>query len=129
MEDIFGYILKLKSRLDVCLSGLLVKIFIVLLFEASNDLSQKLLYHHLYTILTVEEERVIIDKATEIPFIGEYDNFYKDGTFVCRRCNSSLFSSKRKFGFRCRCPSFDESFPNAIKRVLRPDRIRTELQC
>ena len=67
MEDIFGYILKLKSRLDVCLSGLLVKIFIVLFFEASNDLSQKLLYHHLYTKLTVEEERVIIDKATEIP--------------------------------------------------------------
>ena len=35
-----------------------------------------------YNKLNSEEERVIVDKATEPPFIGEYDNFYKDGTYV-----------------------------------------------
>lgn len=35
-----------------------------------------------YNKLNPEEERVIIDKATEPPFTGEYDNFYEDGTFI-----------------------------------------------
>lgn len=79
--------------------------------------------------LTPEQERVIVDKATEAPFTGEYDNFYEDGTFICRRCNAPLFSSKSKFNAGCGWPSFDESFPNAIERVPDPDGIRTEIQC
>ncbi len=82
-----------------------------------------------YNKLTPEEKRVIIDKATETPFSGEYDNFYEDGIFVCRRCNSLLFSSKSKFDSGCGWPSFDENFPNAIKRVPDPDGIRTEIEC
>jgi peptide-methionine (R)-S-oxide reductase len=82
-----------------------------------------------YNKLTPEQERVIVDKATEAPFTGEYDNFYEDGTFICRRCNASLFSSKSKFNAECGWPSFDESFPNAIERVPDPDGIRTEIQC
>jgi len=53
-----------------------------------------------YNKLTPQEERVIINKATEPPFKGEYDNFYQDGTFICRRCNAPLFSSKSKFDAR-----------------------------
>ena len=82
-----------------------------------------------YNELTSEQERVIIDKATEPPFAGEYDNFYEDGVFICRRCNAPLFSSKSKFDAGCGWPSFDESFQNAIKRILDPDRIRTEIEC
>jgi peptide methionine sulfoxide reductase MsrB len=36
-----------------------------------------------YNKLTPQEERVIINKATEPPFKGEYDKFYEDGTFIC----------------------------------------------
>lgn len=79
--------------------------------------------------LTPEQERVIVDKATEVPFTGEYDNFYEDGIFICQRCNAPLFSSKSKFNAGCGWPSFDESFPNAIERVPDPDGIRTEIQC
>ena len=82
-----------------------------------------------YNELTSEQERVIVHKATEAPFTGEYDNFYQDGTFICRRCNERLFSSKSKFDAGCGWPSFDESFPNAIKRTPDPDGIRTEIEC
>ena len=50
-----------------------------------------------YNKLTPHEEEVIVNKATEVPFTGEYNNFYLDGTFICRRCNAALFSSKSKF--------------------------------
>ncbi len=82
-----------------------------------------------YNKLTPEQERVIVNKATEAPFTGKYDDFYEDGTFICRRCNSPLFSSKSKFNSGCGWPSFDESFPYAIKRIPDPDGLRTEIQC
>lgn len=82
-----------------------------------------------YNELTPEQERVMVHRATEAPFSGEYDNFYDEGTFICRRCNSPLFSSKSKFNAGCGWPSFDDSFPNAIKRVSDPDGMRTEIEC
>ena len=82
-----------------------------------------------YNKLTPEEERIIVNRATEAPFRGKYDDFYEDGTFICRRCNAPLFSSKSKFNAGCGWPSFDESFPNAIKRIPDPDEIRTEIEC
>lgn len=82
-----------------------------------------------YNELTREQERVIVSKATEPPFSGEYDSFYEDGTFICRRCNAPLFSSKSKFDAGCGWPSFDESFPNSVKRISDPDGIRTEIEC
>lgn len=82
-----------------------------------------------YNKLTPEEERVIVNKATEVPFTGKYDNLYKEGTFICRRCNAPLYSSKSKFDAGCGWPSFDENFPNAVERVPDPDGIRTEIQC
>jgi peptide-methionine (R)-S-oxide reductase len=82
-----------------------------------------------YNKLTREQERVITHKATEAPFTGEYDEFYEDGTFICRRCNAPLFSSSSKFNAGCGWPSFDESLSNAIKRIPDPDEVRTEIQC
>ena len=82
-----------------------------------------------YNQLNSAEERVIVDKATEPPFTGEYDNFYKDGTYICRRCNMPLFSSKSKFKSGCGWPSFDEYFPNAIRHIPDPDGIRVEIEC
>jgi peptide-methionine (R)-S-oxide reductase len=82
-----------------------------------------------YNELTPDQEKVIVHKATEAPFTGEYDDFYQDGTFVCRRCNAPLFSSKSKFNAGCGWPAFDEGFPNAIRRLPDPDGIRTEVEC
>ncbi len=80
-------------------------------------------------VLTPEEKRIIEDKGTETPFQGEYDTFYEDGTFICRRCNAPLFSSKSKYDAGCGWPAFDENFPNAVKRIPDTDGMRTEIQC
>lgn len=79
--------------------------------------------------LTDEEKYIIEDKGTEAPFSGEYDDFYKEGTFICRRCNAPLFSSKSKFDAGCGWPAFDQNFPDALKRIPDPDGTRTEIQC
>jgi peptide-methionine (R)-S-oxide reductase len=79
--------------------------------------------------LTPQEQRVILHKGTEAPFSGEYEDFYEEGTFLCRRCNAPLFSSKSKFDAGCGWPSFDENYPNAVKRVPDPDGRRIEIEC
>jgi len=82
-----------------------------------------------YNELTNEEKRVIEDKGTEPPFSGEYDDFYEDGTFICRRCNAPLFSAKAKFDANCGWPAFDDTFPGAVKELPDPDGERTEIEC
>src|SRR5687768_18412177 len=67
-----------------------------------------------YNKLNPEEERVIIGKATEPPFAGEYDNFYNDGTSLCRSRTMPLFSCKSTLASCCRTPRYTEYCPNAI---------------
>ena len=76
------------------------------------------------------EERFIIEaKGTEPPFTGEYDNFYEDGVYVCRRCNAELYRSAAKFDAHCGWPAFDQEVPGAVKRLPDPDGARTEVEC
>ena|SRR3989344_8311859 len=82
-----------------------------------------------YNKLTSQEEDIIEGKGTETPFTGEYDDFYDEGVFICRRCNTPLFSSQSKFDAGCGWPSFDNEYPDSLKRVLDPDQERTEIQC
>jgi peptide methionine sulfoxide reductase MsrB len=53
--------------------------------------------------LTPEEKRVIIDKGTEAPFVGEYTNNKETGVYVCKQCNAPLYDSKDKFESTCGC--------------------------
>ena len=82
-----------------------------------------------YNKLTKEEKQIIENRETEKPFFGEYDDFFMDGTFICRKCNIPLFSSKSKFEANCGWPAFDENYPNSISRILDSDGQRTEITC
>ena len=82
-----------------------------------------------YNNLTDDEKHIIVGKGTEAPFSGEYDDFYKDGIYICRRCNNPLFTSKAKFDAGCGWPAFDENFEGAVKRVPDSDGYRVEIRC
>lgn len=79
--------------------------------------------------LTPEEERVIIKKGTEPPFTGKYENFFGDGTYVCRQCGNPLYKSDSKFHSGCGWPSFDEEISGSAKRQADKDGRRTEIVC
>ncbi len=54
--------------------------------------------------LVEDEERVMLHKGIEMPFSGEYGKHFKPGTYKCKRCGASLFSSKDKFDAHCSWP-------------------------
>lgn len=82
-----------------------------------------------YNKLTPEEERVIVDKGTEAPFSGEYNDFFKKGIYVCRRCENPLYTSEAKFKSGCGWPSFDDEIKGSVKRIPNADGTRTEIVC
>ena len=82
-----------------------------------------------YNPLSEEQRRVIEGKGTEMPFTGEYDDFYEAGVYVCRRCNAELYRSDDKFDAHCGWPAFDQEIPSAVTRLPDPDGQRIEIEC
>ncbi|PNR93687.1 bifunctional methionine sulfoxide reductase B/A protein [Petrotoga sp. 9PWA.NaAc.5.4] len=79
--------------------------------------------------LSPDEYKVIVNKATEPPFTGKFNNFFEEGTYICKQCGLPLYESNSKFDAGCGWPSFDDEIPGAIRRQLDADGRRTEILC
>ncbi len=81
--------------------------------------------------LTDEQYDVLFNKATEMPFSGEYDQIFQDGTYACAACGTVLFESGAKFDAHCGWPSFYDAIPSAVE--FHDDgthgMVRTEVTC
>lgn len=58
--------------------------------------------------LTPDEFHVCREKGTEHPFSGDLLTNNEVGIYVCKCCDSELFTSDRKFDAHCGWPSFDK---------------------
>src|SRR6056297_2558942 len=82
-----------------------------------------------YKELSPEEKRVIINKGTEMPFTGKYEDHWKEGVYTCKRCGAHLYRSSAKFDAHCGWPSFDDEIEGAVTRKTDADGVRTEIIC
>jgi len=84
-----------------------------------------------FSRLTPEEKHVLVDKGTETPFSGEYNEHFEAGIFLCRACDNPLYESSTKFNSGCGWPSFDDEIEGAITRYedLSGGQVRTEICC
>ncbi len=79
--------------------------------------------------LTLSEREIIINRGTEPPFSGKYNNHSEEGTYHCKQCGTPLYRSDDKFDTGCGWPSFDDEIVGAITRKRDPDGRRIEIIC
>lgn len=82
-----------------------------------------------YNNLTEQERRVLLEKATDRAFTGDYYDKTDKGVYVCKQCNNRLYSSEDKFESHCGWPSFDDEIDGSVVRVPDADGMRTEIIC
>ena len=107
-------------------TNLIIVVLLLLVSQSGCTQTEKKMK---YNNLTPDEQAVILHKATERPFAGEYVDNKAEGIYVCRQCNAALYRSTDKFESHCGWPSFDDEITGAVKRIPDADGRRTEIVC
>ena len=104
---------------------------ILLFYSFSYSQNYQVKNKDFFTNLSMEERNVIVNKGTERPFSGIYNDFFEQGLYVCKACNNPLFTSEYKFVSNCGWPSFDNEIPKSIIRIADNsyNMIRIEIVC
>jgi len=81
--------------------------------------------------LDEQSYRILIEKGTEYPFTGEYNDHFEKGIYCCKGCGTPLYHSENKFDSSCGWPSYDEALPGAIEYIKDNSHgmLRTEIVC
>lgn len=81
--------------------------------------------------LNSEQFRILRQAGTERPGSSIYNDFDKEGTYVCAGCNTELYTSENKFNAHCGWPSFDRAKDENIELDVdfKVGYERTELKC
>ncbi|RUA33597.1 MAG: peptide-methionine (R)-S-oxide reductase [Bacteroidetes bacterium] len=110
--------------------------------QSSSSENKKSLKKHTFEVQKTEAEwkeildpmeyKVLREAGTERAFTGKYNDFKKEGIFVCNGCKTELFSSETKYESGTGWPSFYK--PLKEENVLEvEDRsigmVRTEVVC
>jgi peptide-methionine (R)-S-oxide reductase len=82
--------------------------------------------------LSEDEYKVLREKGTERAFTGKYNDFKKEGLFLCAACKTPVFSSETKYESGSGWPSFYTPYNKENIREI-PDNsfgmTRTEIVC
>lgn len=108
----------------------IMMIFMALQPDAQEKKHNKVIKNDMnYKELNDIEKYVIIDKGTERPFTGQYNEHKEKGIYTCKQCGAGLYKSSHKFDSNCGWPSFDDEIEGAVHKSLDADGRRTEITC
>lgn len=82
--------------------------------------------------LTSEQYEVCINKGTEPPFSGKYNDCKDDGVYKCVCCGEELFNSDTKFDSGTGWPSFWQPIDKEMIKFEEDSNygvVRTEVNC